>query len=102
MDTELKQRWVEALRSDKYKQGRKRLRNPDYQDEFCCLGVLADLIDPEAWHGHLWYTEYLGCETSLPLDILPRGVQNQLMLMNDRPSSSFTEIADYIEAKNGI
>lgn len=33
--------WVEALRSGKYKQGKKMLRTSG--DQFCCLGVLADI-----------------------------------------------------------
>ena len=37
---EIKTRFVEALRSNKYPQGMGRLRG---QDSFCCLGVLADL-----------------------------------------------------------
>ena len=32
--------WLEALRSGKYKQGRRFLRN---NGEFCCLGVLCDI-----------------------------------------------------------
>lgn len=33
--------WVKALRSGKYQQGRKALRNKD--NKFCCLGVLCDI-----------------------------------------------------------
>lgn len=43
---EIKRRWLEALRSGRYRQGRRRLRTrlPDGPtDEFCCLGVLTDL-----------------------------------------------------------
>lgn len=47
LDPELKQRWVSALRSGKYHQGHGCLR--DIDNNYCCLGVLADLIDPEAW-----------------------------------------------------
>ena len=39
--------WMTALRSGKYAQGRGGLRSP--RDTFCCLGVLADLIDPDGW-----------------------------------------------------
>lgn len=41
VNKELVKKWVEALRSGKYKQGRKALRNKN--DEFCCLGVLCDI-----------------------------------------------------------
>lgn len=35
-------KWVEALRSGKYKQGLGRLHNPD-TNTYCCLGVLRDI-----------------------------------------------------------
>lgn len=41
MKTEIKTRWLEALRSGEYEQGRKVLRTAD--DKFCCLGVLCEL-----------------------------------------------------------
>lgn len=46
MDSEVKRRWVQALRSGEYKQGVARLRNrneKDSVDKFCCLGVLCEL-----------------------------------------------------------
>lgn len=46
MSPELKTRWLEALRSGEYKQGRAYLRK---DDKFCCLGVLCDLIDSTQW-----------------------------------------------------
>lgn len=39
--------WVEALLSGKYKQGTDCLRSND--NEFCCLGVAADLLTAGAW-----------------------------------------------------
>lgn len=44
---DLARRWVEALRSGKYKQGRGVLRTSN--NSFCCLGVLADVYNPELW-----------------------------------------------------
>lgn len=41
INKELVKQWVEALRSDKYEQGKKALRSKD--DKFCCLGVLCDI-----------------------------------------------------------
>lgn len=41
MKKEAAQKWVEALRSGKYKQGVGMLRNA--KDEYCCLGVLCDI-----------------------------------------------------------
>lgn len=40
MDVGIKHQWVEALRSDEYRQGRSHLQEGD---RFCCLGVLCDL-----------------------------------------------------------
>ena len=37
-------RWVEALRSGKYKQGRERLNK---NGKFCCLGVLCEILKKE-------------------------------------------------------
>ena len=41
MNREIKQRWVEALRSGEFEQGTHRLRNRD--NTYCCLGVLCEL-----------------------------------------------------------
>lgn len=38
---------VEALRSDKYNQGRSRLR---HGDEYCCLGVACDISGVGKWY----------------------------------------------------
>jgi hypothetical protein len=45
MNPEWKAKWVAALRSGEYKQGRHFLRKID--DTFCCLGVLCDLVAKE-------------------------------------------------------
>jgi hypothetical protein len=45
MNPEIKKKWVKALRSGKYEQGRGNLKNSDGQ--FCCLGVLCDLYQQE-------------------------------------------------------
>lgn len=49
MVPEHKKTWLEALRGNKYKQGRGHLRKSNGQDVFCCLGVLQDCIMPESW-----------------------------------------------------
>lgn len=45
MKANIKKRWIKALRSGKYKQGKGRLRNE--KDEFCCLGVFCDITKDE-------------------------------------------------------
>ena len=42
----LQKKWLEALRSGKYKQGGGMLRSQN--DEFCCLGVACEVIGLEA------------------------------------------------------
>lgn len=112
-------RWVAALRSGNYAQGRGCLRSAD--DEFCCLGVANDLFGEwsvpwgqssvtECWAGpdsdryiirddilEDWFGE---------IDVLKHnvswcGFNNVLAAANDgsdnRPALTFHEIADLIE-----
>lgn len=46
MTYEEKSRWIAALKLGNYKQGKNFLRK---NDEYCCLGVLCDLMGVE-WH----------------------------------------------------
>ena len=107
MNQQIKQRWIEALKSGKYQQGHEALcRN----NTFCCLGVLTDLYIKE--HSLQWHKDVGGCWS---LDgeggVLPSSVQawaglndaNPMILDNDATShndgtnASFEEIAGYIE-----
>lgn len=45
MNKNIKEKWIDALESGEYVQGRSALRTPD--DNFCCLGVLCALYDQE-------------------------------------------------------
>lgn len=49
MNSEIKEKWVAALRSGKYKQGKDRLATITICDEttYCCLGVLCELAVEE-------------------------------------------------------
>lgn len=51
MNQEWKTKWVEALRSGKYKQGKMQLRVvlPDGEPGFCCLGVACDITNTGSW-----------------------------------------------------
>lgn len=61
MNPEVKQKWIDALRSGKYEQGSEKLRS---QQGYCCLGVLCDLYAQE--HETQW--EFRGNEeTNLQL-----------------------------------
>lgn len=52
MRERVRELWVAALRSGKYKQGKERLRTED--GGMCCLGVLCDLF---AQHARAWGEE---------------------------------------------
>jgi len=44
MNSHIKQKWIDALRSGKYHQGQSKLYSGD---GFCCLGVLCDIYAKE-------------------------------------------------------
>ena len=101
MNDELKAKWVAALRSGEYSQGTGYLRQARW-NTFCCLGVLADTINPLDWNGqtsdgkggaYLWR----GMSFNLPSEIVSNDKQAILTNMNDIGWYSFDEIATYIE-----
>jgi hypothetical protein len=108
MDAYLKKKWVEALRSGKYKQGQQRLRTTD--DCYCCLGVLCDVAGggewkrgPDGWDYHLDNTVgYALLPPAMEVRVFgtlnPTPVTGPLIALNDSQRASFAEIADYIEA----
>lgn len=99
MDSTLKIKWVEALRSGEYPQAREFLRT---EDGFCCLGVLCEIAELPEWDG----TCVKGKDDHIPPDICRRiGLpyelltgpdDDELIAMNDQ-GKTFSEIADYIE-----
>ena len=107
---EARTKWLEALRSGKYKQGMKALKNSD--GSMCCLGVLCDV------HGVTWSQPYGGTYRTKAdsyaypqpddvgedvCDALNMIVDDEtkfyamLANMNDHDSKNFDDIADYIE-----
>ena len=121
MDKYWKKKWVEALRSGEYKQGKGHLRNEvmDAEDTFCCLGVLCDIIPEVQWvrveedSNHIQYHiarhEDLEDGTVLPRsvaslvgfpdgnpDIMYSFNRTTLAEENDK-GMTFEEIADLIE-----
>lgn len=51
-DESLKQRWIEALRSGKYPQGRGWMKQRSYDGTgyaYDPIGVLCDIVDPNGW-----------------------------------------------------
>jgi hypothetical protein len=115
MNPEVKKKWIAALRSGEYKQGKYRLWS--YVDTYCCLGVLCDLHAKETgneWVEHVGH-EYLGQRTSLPAAVckwagvptltgygggitaIIDGQPKNLIVLNDADRYSFAQIADVIE-----
>jgi hypothetical protein len=64
MDPEVKVKWLEALRSGKYKQctGLLKDQNPENEKDisFCCLGVLADLAIENGYDKLCWNQKIIG------------------------------------------
>lgn len=123
IDEKIKTKWVAALRSGEYKQGRGALRKKDSGgDRFCCLGVLCDIYAKEKSKDTKWILDYYGDkEYSFGGDINmpPRNVNAWVGLgdttwdslqikasrkygtlydLNDS-GSPFKKIADYIESQ---
>lgn len=106
MNKEIKEKWVQALRSGEYKQGKFALCS---SNSYCCLGVLCDLHSKQHnlhWEKKSDYTNiYLGHACSLPkdvykwaeIDFCPSINEIPLMTINDVEGKNFNEIADLIE-----
>lgn len=106
MDKELKAKWVAALRSGQYKQGKGKLLAND--GAMCCLGVLeavcgTDVETIAAFAADLCITKSRRKTTSeedYELREIPLDVRDKLADLNDGwlGHKSFAEIADFIEA----
>ena len=110
MDPELKAKWLKALRSGRYKQGRGALR--DENNCYCCLGVLGDIFDPSKWSTYA-DNQVSGCDTAVysygtEVEMLRSemlrglGIEDGTILasMNDGedgPPQDFLAIAEWIE-----
>ena len=108
MNPEWKAKWLVALRSGLYEQGRRQLENlrPNGNTEYCCLGVLRELVQPnidhDAHNDVLYLTGDIAKTVGLPetddfdAAIAGENVQNHLGELNDG-GSTFPQIADWIE-----
>ena len=101
MDKELKAKWIDALRSGKYKKGKRQLFVP-YEGSYCCLGVLAHMQDPSSIDDKgsaVINDKDYNATVYLPYvfkDIIPLNDEKMLARINDS-SESFIEVIDYIE-----
>ena len=79
--TDEQERWLTALESGKFRQGKHVMRNGD---RYCCFGVAADVLAPGRWvavegayDDEDWRWEHEG-ETAR--DVLPESVRDRLQL----------------------
>ncbi len=103
MNTELKQKWITALRSGEWKQGKCHLRLRERQ-EYCCLGVLCEVsgegleYDEGSWE---WVPTNPDHRNGDKLAVGSWGLSSlqieQLCSKNDS-GCTFTEIAEWVEA----
>jgi len=108
-DQEVKTLWLNALRSGEYIQGHGALcRNNSNGPEYCCLGVLCEVLKlPSDKEENdcisYWEKEYksrsticiphsLACRLTIDADVL-----TDLVRMNDSKNASFKKIANWIE-----
>ena len=116
LDPEKKAKWLKALRSGRYTQGRAKLRKKVSKGkyEYCCLGVYANVCGVD-WKPIFNYfgeqieaytvdLEYKGSWTVpdgqyIPFEMIPLQIQRVLSSKNDTYKWSFKQIADWIEEK---
>ncbi len=104
MKKELKDKWVKALRSNKFKQTRGTLRQYSYSSHrctYCCLGVLCEVTKIKRFPGG-YTADDEDFTQELPYHLLRQfqlsiEQQDNLIELNDNKKKSFEEIADYIE-----
>jgi hypothetical protein len=119
MTADLKQRWLDALRSGRYQQTTGILsRYLDHEDEvcgYCCLGVLCDIIDPrwspKTGNARYWaalpdneraypyLSQLLGASPNIMTEVDAKALDPRIKLvdLNDTQQKNFRVIADWIE-----
>lgn len=89
IDKELLKRWIDALRSRKYKQGKGCLRSKN--NTYCCVGVLCDLYDQTRWTSETNFLEQY--EYNSPVgefhQTVPTNIRNQIGLSDGLFSSLY-------------
>jgi hypothetical protein len=102
MNSQIKQRWIEALRYGEYEQTQSRLHT---NRGYCCLGVLCDLYVKE--HGLEWEEYEEDEETkiytlNLEESILPEDVRNWAELNDRNPSFKVGKTVTTLARKNDV
>ena len=90
MKKSVKNKWIEALKSGKYKRGQEALKTS--KGTFCCLGVLCDILGQGEWKkdhklGNYTFNKedaFLDNETAYAAGIKQNSVYlDELMKIND-------------------
>lgn len=106
MNLEVKQKWIELLRSNKYNQCKGQLK---CNNSFCALGLLCLLYQEEV-NGNLEFEGiYFGPTSGYAInggyvpdcvyewsDLTEENI-DQIEALNDSANLTFKEIADYVE-----
>lgn len=100
MTEETFDKWVKALRSGDHEQGIGCLR---FQDAYCCLGVLCNVMDPDGWQKSVGGEySWRGWHFFFSTGIISGAQAQELAKMNDFYNKSFAEIADYLEEQKAL
>ena len=98
-----KAKWIEALKSGKWKKGKNYLQtNTNSGDTFCCLGVACKIQHPKLDIEASWFIEEGVAESATKVPKLLKGDTDNLVVlklsnMNDSGKYSFKQIANWIE-----
>lgn len=80
---DLKTKWIAALRSGEYEQGKSSLED---EGKFCCLGVLCNILEVP--------TRYFEEDEEYPLEWIPKNDKIPAFLIDQ------TEVAELLANKN--
>ena len=114
MNQEIKELWIKALRSGKYKQTTGKLKS--IEGSYCCLGVLCDLYTEKTgigkWKENTYHTRFDFDDNNCNVEgLLPKNVMlwanldhsdpilkngRYISFINDR-GATFEEISNFIE-----
>lgn len=108
IDAKIKRKWLAALRSGKYNRVTGQLAKSKFyaHQGHCCLGVLAEIVDPEqkTWHGT--HGHYGAKDNKSQCELLGGYISgrklSKLVDLNDSKGKSFKEIAKFIAADRFI
>lgn len=106
MNREIKQKWISALKSGKYTQGKGYLKiTSSAGNHYCCLGVLCEVMEIPSYKPYkLTASSFDENTATLSTSLLSKAGltdenQTDLINMNDEANYSFSQIADFIEEK---